>query len=432
MPQILRQCGHRPLPHPEAVLEPVHAASRTTAFAGAGIDGSEVLVHMPPVGTYNAELEPDELRGGGGALQRPRPHDASLIVFGHGDGGGGPTPEMLESARRASPTCGACRGRAVDRRAASSTPRRAADELATIVGELYFEYHRGTYTSQARTKRGNRAGERRCIRPRPPRRSRWRGAPRTRPRSCAALWQMLLLQPVPRHPPRARSIREVYETPSASSARCATARDRAARRATAALPGPAGDGAPLNLDGFERRDVLERRRRPALCTRARRTASARAAEPESEVRVERDGDLVRSPTATCGPARRAGRLLEPRSHDGREALSGPADVLELSDDRPTAFDAWELEPYHDDTRRVLPGASAWRCWSRPAARGDRVRPPGRRGERARAARPARRRRATGSSSAAGSTGRSATDPQGRLPAPVRGREGDLRRSVRRP
>ena len=37
-------------------------------------------------------------------------------------------------------------------------------------------------------------------------------------------------------------------------------------------------------------------------------------------------------------------------------LAGPANVLELSDDRPVAYDAWEVEPYADDTRRALPGA----------------------------------------------------------------------------
>jgi alpha-mannosidase len=47
-------------------------------------------------------------------------------------------------------------------------------------------------------------------------------------------------------------------------------------------------------------------------------------------------------------------------HDGREVLAGPANVFELSDDRPVAYDAWEVEPYADDTRRPLPGAHAHR------------------------------------------------------------------------
>src|SRR5262249_33846945 len=42
---------------------------------------------------------------------------------------------------------------------------------------------------------------------------------------------------------------------------------------------------------------------------------------------------------------------------GREALSGPANVLELYDDEPTEYDAWELDPVHLDTRRELPPGS---------------------------------------------------------------------------
>src|SRR5690606_16755114 len=69
-------------------------------FWWEGLDGTRVLTHFPPVDTYNAELTPGEcvrsaerfLDGGWSAW--------SLMPFGHGDGGGGPTPEMLERARR--------------------------------------------------------------------------------------------------------------------------------------------------------------------------------------------------------------------------------------------------------------------------------------------------------------------------------------------
>ena len=70
------------------------------SFRWRGIDGSEVLAHLPPVGTYNADLEPDQLRHSVAAFRDHDRSDASLILFGHGDGGGGPTPEMLESAAR--------------------------------------------------------------------------------------------------------------------------------------------------------------------------------------------------------------------------------------------------------------------------------------------------------------------------------------------
>ena len=43
---------------------------------------------------------------------------------------------------------------------------------------------------------------------------------------------------------------------------------------------------------------------------------------------------------------------------GREALSGPGNVLELYDDRPVLFDAWDVDPFHLETRRVASGAAA--------------------------------------------------------------------------
>jgi alpha-mannosidase len=65
-----------------------------------------------------------------------------------------------------------------------------------------------------------------------------------------------------------------------------------------------------------------------------------------------------SSTARCTRVRRTGSPC-------REALAGPANVFELSDDRPTEYDAWELEPYIDDTRRELPGAHAYELRADP-------------------------------------------------------------------
>ena len=69
-------------------------------FTWQGIDGSQVLAHFPPADTYNATVEVAELRR---TARDYKDHDRSgrsLLVFGWGDGGGGPTPEMLETLRR--------------------------------------------------------------------------------------------------------------------------------------------------------------------------------------------------------------------------------------------------------------------------------------------------------------------------------------------
>ena len=128
-------------------------------FVWQGVDGSEVLAHFPPADTYKAEATVPELARTAAAYKDHEHSGTSLFVFGWGDGGGGPTKAMLETLRRARDLQGLPR-----------TTMRTSDEFfdaleaepgerPVVVGELYFEYHRGTYTSQARTKRGNRRCE---------------------------------------------------------------------------------------------------------------------------------------------------------------------------------------------------------------------------------------------------------------------------------
>ena len=69
-------------------------------FWWEGLDGSRVLTHFPPVDTYGAEITPKELAY---SVERFAEHawsGWSLVPFGYGDGGGGPTREMLERAAR--------------------------------------------------------------------------------------------------------------------------------------------------------------------------------------------------------------------------------------------------------------------------------------------------------------------------------------------
>ncbi|WP_419183556.1 alpha-mannosidase [Serinibacter arcticus] len=129
-------------------------------FWWEGIDGTRVFTHFPPVDTYNSDLTGPELARASDQFAEKGAANTSLVPFGYGDGGGGPTREMVAAAHRTadlegSPTV------------ALSTPQgffdaaRAeyAENAPTWVGELYLEYHRGTYTSQSRTKRGNRRSE---------------------------------------------------------------------------------------------------------------------------------------------------------------------------------------------------------------------------------------------------------------------------------
>ncbi len=128
-------------------------------FIWEGIDGTRVFTHFPPSDTYNGDFSVGEVVRSAALFKDRERSSRSLYLFGWGDGGGGPEPDMIEAAHRLADIDGAPRvtlSRAIDFFESAS---REAHDLTTWVGELYFELHRGTYTSQSRTKRLNRLAE---------------------------------------------------------------------------------------------------------------------------------------------------------------------------------------------------------------------------------------------------------------------------------
>lgn len=128
-------------------------------FWWQGIDGSRVWTHFPPADNYCSDCAPSDMVK---AMRKHRDHgrsDRSLYLFGFGDGGGGPTEQHIERLRRNRKTPVVPdieqRAKAVDFFHHAMEESR---DLCTWVGELYFEFHRGTYTSQA----ANKAHNRRC------------------------------------------------------------------------------------------------------------------------------------------------------------------------------------------------------------------------------------------------------------------------------
>jgi alpha-mannosidase len=128
-------------------------------FMWEGIDGSRIFTHFPPADTYNGDFSAGQIVRSAAAFKDSDRSSHSLYLFGWGDGGGGPEPDMIEAARRLRNLGGAPRvnlERSIDFFTKASNE---AHDLTTWVGELYFELHRGTYTSQSRTKRLNRRAE---------------------------------------------------------------------------------------------------------------------------------------------------------------------------------------------------------------------------------------------------------------------------------
>ncbi len=146
-------------------------------FVWKGIDGSEIFTSLLTTQEYSVPYIRHTIYGGKicpswvkGSWERYRQKDYSkstIFTFGWGDGGGGPTKEMLENARRLE-------------KGIPGMPAVTIKPFIEVVkdvkeqfdkgcertgitpkwdGEIYFEWHRGTYTSIAKNKRGNRKSE---------------------------------------------------------------------------------------------------------------------------------------------------------------------------------------------------------------------------------------------------------------------------------
>ena len=144
-------------------------------FMWQGIDGTEILSYFLTAQdydpreklrngtTYNGNISARQIRGTWERFQQKELHNEVINTFGHGDGGGGPTREMLETGRRLQKGIPGCPTVTFEK--AGDFLNRMEDAvkdnrfLPRWVGELYLEYHRGTYTSIAKNKKNNRKSE---------------------------------------------------------------------------------------------------------------------------------------------------------------------------------------------------------------------------------------------------------------------------------
>ncbi|WP_285101396.1 glycoside hydrolase family 38 C-terminal domain-containing protein [Promicromonospora sp. MEB111] len=128
-------------------------------FLWEGLDGTRLFTHFPPNDTYGSDLGAADLAKAQRQHTEKATSNTSVTLFGWSDGGGGPTREMIAAARRTRDLEGSPRvtlGAPADFFAAA---KENLPRPAVWTGEMYLETHRGTYTSQARTKLGNRRSE---------------------------------------------------------------------------------------------------------------------------------------------------------------------------------------------------------------------------------------------------------------------------------
>ena len=179
LPQIIKKCGLKYFMTTKISWNEFNKMPYDT-FEWEGIDGTKVLTHFISTQnynevqqegsrhnkfytTYNGKINPSQIKGGWQRYSQKELNNEILCCYGHGDGGGGPTKEMLENQRRLSKGLPGCP------QTLSTTAKdffhileknvNNSKYLHKWVGELYLEYHRGTYTSMARNKKSNRRAE---------------------------------------------------------------------------------------------------------------------------------------------------------------------------------------------------------------------------------------------------------------------------------
>ena len=126
------------------------------SFHWRGIDGTVVLTHMLPEETYNSPAAPRSVRRIEQNYREKGVSDRALMVFGIGDGGGGPGAEHLERLSRIKNLADLSPVTQEPVAAFLEKWEKDAPRFPTWVGELYLERHEGTLTTQARNKRHNR------------------------------------------------------------------------------------------------------------------------------------------------------------------------------------------------------------------------------------------------------------------------------------
>jgi alpha-mannosidase len=339
----------------------------TQTFNWQGIDGSEVLAHFPPADTYNAQVQVAELRRQAFAYHDTDRSRHGLLLFGHGDGGGGPTLRMLEQLRRVGDLLGV-----------PPTQTRSSDDFfelleqdctdrLTVIGELYFELHRGTYTTQAAVKAGNRRAE--CLLHDAEflaASATALGAAEYPAAELDRLWQLTLLNQFHDILPGS-SIGLVYEEARRDHAEVAASADRLRQTAAAALVGAlargdAGGSAvdlPVNTIGAARAAVTAPPQGALAYVEAPAYGVGHAVACPDKVSVQRSEQTVVLENRHLRAVLNTGGALVSLVHKatGRETLAGPAD-LELYRDDPIQHEAWDVEPQDLETAKPCPPAES--------------------------------------------------------------------------
>lgn len=126
-------------------------------FYWVGIDGTPMLSYLNH--GVNENTLPKDVHDHWQSYRQKAAHPEQMLLYGHGDGGGGVTREMLEYINRAELMVGQPSSEYGTAAAFFAGIEKARPQLPAWHGDLYLELHRGTYTTHGRNKRHNRKAE---------------------------------------------------------------------------------------------------------------------------------------------------------------------------------------------------------------------------------------------------------------------------------
>lgn len=377
LPQILKKCGVDSFVTSKISWNETNCLPCDT-FWWEGIDGTEIFANfltaqdMAPdrrpvtTTTYVANTEPGMVLGTWNRYQQKEYNNETVVTFGFGDGGGGPTRHMLEMQRRLAAglpgmprTQMSFAGGWLERsRKNFEENSKKLHRTVRWVGELYLEYHRGTYTTMAKNKRNNRKGEFALQRTEAlALADRLLLGGEYPARALYGCWETLLRNQFHDVIPGS-SIRAVYEDSDAQYAQMFECQRGIEHRSLTALAGavdapeggwlvvnPTGlaHGGAVTLDGV----TAEVGPVPAWGWRVVK------AQPGGGVHVQGRVLENRLYRLELDEAGRFASLLDKRC--GREVFKKgcPGNELQIFEDFPRDYDAWEISDYHKQKMWVL-------------------------------------------------------------------------------
>ncbi|MHB1007979.1 MAG: alpha-mannosidase [Propionibacteriaceae bacterium] len=324
-------------------------------FRWEGIDGTRIFTHFPPSDTYNAQVFGSEVARSARNFKDSGPANRSLMAFGHGDGGGGPTREMMERARRLADLEGSPRVVVEKPRDFFAKAEAEYGQAPVWVGEMYLEFHRGTYTTHVNVKQGNRRTEHQLYEA-----ELWAtsatlltGAPYPYD-ELDELWREALLNQFHDILPGS-SIRWVYRDARASYAALDERLEALVARSLETLATGTGQGDRTAAETTDGGPVVAN-----AAPHARAGVAALGAGPAEAwgyVPVRREGDayvldngLVR---ATVGPDGTITSVLDLVADRELVPAGAAANVLQLHPDFPITYEAWDIDEYYRHTRTDL-------------------------------------------------------------------------------